>query len=141
MELFHNVTQLLQSSAQISHDPLPIVLADEGQMVQIFQNLVGNAIKFIKDVSPVVHIRSESREAEWLFTVQDNGIGIAPEDTERIFGVSQRLHSIEEYPGTGLGLAISKKIVERHGGRIWVDSELGEGSTFYFSIPKNPQTK
>jgi PAS domain S-box-containing protein len=130
-----------ESSAQISHDPLPTVLADEGQLVQLFQNLVGNAIKFIKDDSPVIQIRSELKGDDWLFSVQDNGIGIASEDFERIFGVSQRLHSIEEYPGTGLGLAISKKIVERHGGRIWVESELGKGSTFYISIPKERQTQ
>jgi PAS domain S-box-containing protein len=124
-----------ESSAQISHDQLPTVNADKRQLAQLFQNLVSNAIKFNKDDSPVIHIYSELQDDDWLFSVQDNGIGIAAGDTERIFGVSQRLHSIEEYPGTGLGLAISKKIVERHGGQIWVESQVGNGSTIFFTLP------
>ncbi len=103
--------------------------------MQLFQNLIGNAIKFIEDEPLKVHIGVSEENGFHRFSIQDTGIGIAPENLARIFGVSQRLHSIDEYPGTGLGLSICKKIVERHGGRIWVESEPGMGSTFYFTIP------
>ena len=126
---------LQESSAGVTHDPLPNVMADEGQLIQLFQNLIGNAIKFIEDGPPKVHIGVSEEKGFHRFAIQDNGIGIAPENLERIFGVSQRLHSIDEFPGTGLGLAICKKIMERHGGRIWVESELGKGSTFFFTLP------
>ncbi|MBN1455076.1 MAG: PAS domain S-box protein [Methanomicrobia archaeon] len=124
-----------ESNAKITHDPLPTVIVDEVQLVQVFQNLIGNAIKFRGDEPPRIHISAEKGANEWLFSVSDNGIGIEPQYTDKIFGIFQRLHSAQDYPGTGIGLAVCKRIVERHGGRIWVDSEPGKGSTFYFAIP------
>ncbi len=123
-----------ESDALVTHDPLPTVLADASQMVQLFQNLLSNAIKFRKE-KPRITVSAVQRGNEWLFLVQDNGIGIAPEFMEHIFKMFEREHASAEYPGTGIGLAICKKIVERHGGRIWVESEQGKGSTFYFTIP------
>ena len=126
-----------QEQAKITSDPLPTVLGDATQLGQVFQNLLSNAIKFRRrERRPEIHVSAESRKAEWVFRVRDNGIGIAREYFQRIFIIFQRLHTIEEYGGTGIGLAICKKIVERHGGRIWVESAVGEGTTFYFSIPK-----
>ncbi len=125
-----------ESGIQITSDPLPTVMADGSQLSQLFQNLIGNAIKFRTDVPPRVHISVQDRRDEWLFSIRDNGIGIASESSGRVFEVFKRLHSKKEYPGTGIGLAICKKIVERHGGSIWVESEPGQGSTFYFTIPK-----
>jgi PAS domain S-box-containing protein len=124
-----------ESGAVVTHDPLPPVQADEAQIVQLFQNLVGNAIKYQSSGAPRVHI-SASRDGatRWLFSVTDNGIGISPEYFDRIFGMFQRLHQRDEFAGTGIGLAICKKIVERHGGRISVQSEPGLGSTFKFSL-------
>jgi light-regulated signal transduction histidine kinase (bacteriophytochrome) len=124
-----------ETSAIVTHDPLPTVMADDLQIGQLYQNLIGNAIKFHGEEPPRVHVSAEQKENEWLFSVRDNGIGIDSKYGESIFTVFQRLHKKSEYPGTGLGLAISKKIVERHGGRIWVESKPGEGSTFYFTIP------
>jgi PAS domain S-box-containing protein len=125
-----------EADAVITHDPLPTVLADEVQLGQVFQNLIGNAVKFRGDVPPQVHISACEDGEQWRFAVQDNGIGIDPAQADRLFRVFERLHTEEEYPGTGIGLAICKKIVERHGGRIWLDSEPGNGSTFYFTLPK-----
>jgi PAS domain S-box-containing protein len=124
-----------ESGAVVSHDALPIVMADDSQMTQLFQNLISNAIKFCGEEPPSVHVSAKKKENEWLFSVQDNGIGIDPEHFERIFMIFQRLHDEIDYPGTGIGLSICKKIVERHGGYIWVDSEPGRGSRFYFTIP------
>jgi len=125
-----------ETGAVITYDPLPIVVADNLQLFQLSKNLISNAIKFHGEESPRIHISARQRENEWLFSVHDNGIGIGPEFHGRIFNLFQRLHNGNEYPGTGIGLAISKKIVENHGGQIWVESESGRGSTFYFTIPK-----
>ncbi len=123
------------SGAAVNHDPLPTVMAEEGQLVQLVQNLIGNAVKFRSKEPPRIHISAEKKDNEWVFCVKDNGIGIDPQYAERIFVIFQRLHTKEEYDGTGMGLAICRKIVERHGGRIWVKSQPEEGSTFYFTIP------
>jgi PAS domain S-box-containing protein len=124
-----------ESSAVVTHSALPQVVADATQLTQLFQNLIGNAIKFHGGQEPpCIHVSAEHKGAEWVFGVRDNGIGIDPQHAERIFLVFQRLHSRRKYGGTGIGLAICKRVVERHGGRIWVESEPGKGSTFYFSI-------
>jgi chemotaxis family two-component system sensor kinase Cph1 len=127
---------IANSGATIARCELPTILADETQMVQLFQNLIGNAIKYRSQEPPVVQVGALDQEGQWLFWVHDNGIGIDPKYAERIFAIFQRLHTQEEYSGTGIGLAIAAKIVERHGGRIWVESEVGKGATFYFTIPE-----
>ena len=124
-----------ESHAEIVCDKLPAVAADEMQLTQVFQNLIGNALKFHGDRSPHIHIGAEKSNGNWLFRVEDNGIGIDKEYGELIFQMFQRLHGRTQYDGSGIGLAIAKKIVERHGGRIWFESELEKGSTFYFTIP------
>ncbi len=126
---------LAESGAQVTRDPLPTVNADFTQLLQLFQNLIDNACKFRDDDPPQIHISARQAHNQWLFSVRDNGIGIDPEYAERIFIIFQRLHNREEFPGTGIGLAICKKIVERHGGKIWVESEPGAGTTFCFTIP------
>jgi hypothetical protein len=148
-----------ESGAIVTHDKLPALIGDSSQLTQLFQNLIANAIKFRQGTPPQIQIgvvRGAGEDGEedqehkeklqlltqqpglstqWLFWVRDNGIGIQPQYAERIFLVFQRLHRRADYPGTGIGLAICQKIVERHGGRIWVESELGQGSIFYFIIP------
>jgi chemotaxis family two-component system sensor kinase Cph1 len=127
--------RISETGAIITHDPLPTIMADPTQLMQLFQNLIGNAIKFRSDKVPEIHVGASRLEDEWLFSVRDNGIGIDPQFSDRIFVIFQRLHTRDEYPGTGMGLAICKKIIECHRGRIWVESQLGEGATFYFTIP------
>jgi signal transduction histidine kinase len=124
-----------ESSARITCESLPVVEADAIQLTQLFQNLVGNAIKFCGALPPQIHITVEKDDPNWIFSVKDNGIGLDPEFADRIFTIFQRLHSRKDYPGTGIGLAICKRIVERHGGSIWVTSAPGEGSTFRFTLP------
>lgn len=124
-----------ESGAEITHDPLPTVKGNAILLQQLFQNLVGNAIKFRAEHPPRVHVSAERQDDEWWFSVRDNGIGIDPQYAERIFIVFQRLHTREEYPGAGIGLAIARRIVEQHGGRMWVESEPGNAATFYFTLP------
>jgi light-regulated signal transduction histidine kinase (bacteriophytochrome) len=126
------------SGAHITHDALPLVYADPSQLTQLFQNLIGNSIKFRGETAPRIHVSAETRAEVWVFTVRDNGIGMDPQYSDRIFMMFQRLHNKVEYPGTGIGLAICKKIVDRHGGRIWVDSRPGAGSTFGFTLARYP---
>jgi PAS domain S-box-containing protein len=128
-----------ESGAEISRGALPSVAADEGQLSQLFQNLVANAIKFRGEKPPKIRIECEPRGKEWIFSVRDNGIGIDPQYFDRIFIIFQRLHERGKYPGTGIGLAVCKKIVQRHGGRIWVESEPGQGATFHFSLPRTEE--
>jgi len=127
------------SSAEVTYDPLPVVIGDAAQLTSLFQNLIGNAIKFRGTESLKIHISAHPEQKEWIFSVRDNGIGIDPKQAERIFVIFQRLHTRQEYPGTGIGLAICKRIVERHGGRIWLESEPEKGASFYFTIPDAEQ--
>jgi light-regulated signal transduction histidine kinase (bacteriophytochrome) len=124
-----------ESGAVITHDPLPTVAVDPTQMVQVFQNLLGNAIKFRSQKPPAIHVGAQRHPDGWRFSVRDNGIGIERQYFDRIFRVFQRLHTREEYPGSGIGLAVCEKIVLRHGGRIWLESEENRGTTFFFSLP------
>jgi signal transduction histidine kinase len=126
---------IAECCAHVTHGPLPTVKADSMQLVQLFQNLIGNAVKFRGTETQNIHVSAEPKNGKWLFSVRDNGIGIDPEHSDRIFGIFQRLHGRGEYSGTGIGLAICKKIVEGHGGQIWVDSEPGKGATFFFTLP------
>ncbi len=125
-----------ESGAAVTWDALPHVRADEGQLAQLFQNLIGNALKFRGPGVPRVHVSCSDQAKQYEIIVADNGIGIEPQYFERIFMLFQRLHTMGEYPGTGIGLAICKKVVERHGGAIWVTSQPGEGSQFHFTLPK-----
>ena len=132
--LVHLKVAVEESGAAVTHAGLPEVLADDTQLIQLFQNLVGNAIKFRGPETPRVHVSAERQDGVWRFAVRDNGIGIDPQYFERIFAIFQRLHTRAEYPGTGICLAVCKKIVERHGGRIWVESRSGQGATFYLTL-------
>jgi PAS domain S-box-containing protein len=133
--LFNLQTLIQEAHAVIMHDPLPTVMADDEQLVQVFQNLIGNAIKFRDSRVPEVRIGAVQRETDWLFCVRDNGIGIEADYLQRVFVIFQRLHTRQEYEGTGIGLAICQKIIKRHHGSIWVESTPDEGSTFYFTLP------
>lgn len=131
---------IAENNVTITHDPLPTLVADKTQLIQLFQPLISNAIKFHRQGElPHVHIEAELKDCEWLFLFRDNGIGIKPQYLERIFVIFKRLHTHKEFSGTGIGLAICKKIVERHSGRIWAESQPGEGTTFYFTIPLSPK--
>jgi PAS domain S-box-containing protein len=131
-----NLTLVIEDhQAVVQADPLPTVLGDEVQMIQLFQNLIGNAIKFHSEAPPQVQVCVEREENQWRFSIHDNGIGFDPQYASRIFVIFKRLNQQEAYPGTGIGLAISKRIVERHFGKIWCESVPGQGSTFFFSLP------
>ena len=125
---------IAESGAEVTHDPLPTVNGDAVRLGQVFQNLIGNALKFRGTIPPRIHLSAQRDGAQWIFAVRDNGIGIDPQHIERIFQIFQRLHTRTEYLGTGIGLAICKKIVEQHGGRIWVESAPGQGTTFFFTV-------
>ena len=126
---------LVENQAEVTCSALPTVFGDKVQLVSLFQNLIGNAIKYRGEQPPRIHIEARREDAEWLFSVSDNGIGLEPQFYERIFIIFQRLHNRTAYPGTGIGLAMCKRIVERHGGRIGVKSEPGKGATFFFTLP------
>ena len=138
-ETLRNMSATLQESgAEVTHDSLPAVQADQKMLAQVFQNLIENAIKYRGPEPPRVHISAQKTPDEWVFSVRDNGIGIDPQQFEKIFRIFHRLHRDKEAAdGAGIGLAIAKKVVERHGGRIWVESEVGQGSTFYFTLPRH----
>lgn len=129
---------IAEKRAIITHDPLPTVSGVDVQLRQLFQNLIENALKFRREDPPEIQVSARRQDGEWLFSCRDNGIGIEPQYIERIFVIFQRLHTRDEYPGTGIGLTLCKKIVERHGGRIWVESTPGEGTIIYFTIAEEP---
>ena len=134
--IIHDLRQTIEEAeAEVAHTGLPTLRADGSQMNRLLQNLIANSIKFSGNQPPRVHLDAERREGEWLFSVRDNGIGIDPQYSDKVFGIFQRLHSPSEYSGTGIGLAVCKKVVERHRGRIWFESKPGEGTTFFFTIP------
>jgi light-regulated signal transduction histidine kinase (bacteriophytochrome) len=136
-EVLRNLNaQAEECSAAITSDPLPTVCCDATQLMQIFQNLISNAIAYRSEEPLQIHVGAEEREEDWCFSVRDNGVGIAPKYFARIFQIFQRLYAEHEHPGSGVGLSLCKRIVERHGGGIWVESTPGSGSVFYFTIPK-----
>jgi light-regulated signal transduction histidine kinase (bacteriophytochrome) len=127
-----------ESHATVTRGPLPTLTGNADRIAQVFQNLIGNALKFRRPDQPAtVHVSAVPQRAEWVFAIEDNGIGIDSQYLARIFVIFQRLHTRAEYPGTGIGLSICKKVIERHGGRIWVESRVGEGSKFHFTFPRD----
>ena len=132
----HLQAMIESNSAVVTHDELPTVTADVTLMTELLQNLISNAIKFHSQEPPLVHISAQQAGSEWVFSVQDNGIGIDAKYLDRIFAIFQRLHPSDQYAGSGIGLAVCKRVAERHGGRIWCESEPGKGTTFFFSVPK-----
>jgi light-regulated signal transduction histidine kinase (bacteriophytochrome) len=126
-----------ESGAIVTFDPMPTLVAEEVMLMQLFQNLISNSIKYRGEEPPRIHVSASKDGEGWRFAVRDNGIGIDPQDAERVFGMFKRLHG-SEIPGTGIGLAICRKMIERQGGRIWLESEPGKGSTFQFTIPPRP---
>ena len=139
--LFSLEIEVEENQAVFTSEFLPKICADYRQMVELFQNLIGNALKYRSSETPQIYISAQKKDDHWLFSVEDNGIGMKPEYSEQIFKIFRTLHTKEEYEGTGIGLAINKRIIRRHGGRIWVESELGKGSTFYFTIPMKLEKK
>ena len=139
--LLNLAAAIAETGAAISHDPMPAVRVASVHAQQLFQNMIGNALKYRSTAPPVIHVGARKEGTAWIFSVQDNGIGIAPEHHQRVFELGKRLHTTSEYQGTGIGLAICKKLVERYGGRLWVESELGKGSTFFFSITEQPSAE
>jgi len=136
-EALRNLSAVIdESGATVTNGQLPQVRADATQLLQVFQNMIANAIKFRGKDSPEVYVVAREEDGEWLFSVKDNGIGIDAQYADRVFTIFQRLHTRDEYPGTGVGLAVCKRIVERHGGRIWFESEIGKGTTFFFTLPR-----
>ena len=134
-EVIGGIDLLVQDTrSEITHEPLPVVYGDPEQLLQLFQNLIINGIKFNKKTPPVIHISAQKKENEWVVSVRDNGIGIADEDRDKLFLMFRRIYR-KEYPGTGIGLALCKRIINRHRGKIWVDSRAGEGSVFSFTLP------
>lgn len=129
-----------ETGALLTADPLPTVTCDRAQVAQLLQNLIANALKFCKG-TPRIHVGARRENGRWVISVRDNGIGIPPQQHDKIFTVFRRLHAEEDYPGTGIGLTICKRVVENHGGRIWVESEPGEGSTFYFTLPAQAEER
>ena len=129
-------SSIVENNAEITSGPIPVIFADEDQIARVFQNLIGNALKFHREgIKPEIHISAREKDKEYVFAVSDNGIGMEEQYSDHIFEVFKRLHSIDEYRGAGIGLAIVKRIIDRHEGRVWVESELGHGSKFYFTIP------
>ncbi|HRV91662.1 MAG TPA: ATP-binding protein, partial [Anaerolineae bacterium] len=143
-EIFDELTTMLapiiqETRARITRDNLPTVMGDRSQLTQVLQNLIGNGLKYHGNLPPQIHVSAENGDDNWLIAVHDNGIGIEPEHHQRIFEIFRRLHSQQEYPGSGIGLAVCRRVVQRHGGKIWVESEPSRGSTFYFTISQTPQ--
>ncbi len=130
------VTKTKESGASLARGDLPIVMADRSQMIRLLENLISNAIKYRDVAAPQIAVSVNEKDEEWIFAVQDNGIGIDPKQKDHLFQMFHRLHGRDEYEGTGIGLAIAKRIVERHGGKIWFESEVGKGATFFFTIPR-----
>jgi light-regulated signal transduction histidine kinase (bacteriophytochrome) len=141
LDVFKDAVALLKSSiddagAKVACGELPVVMGDRSQLVQLMQHLIGNGIKYHGDESPYVYVSAELNGSEWTFSVRDNGIGIDPKYHDRIFEIFKRLHDQKDYPGTGIGLAVCRRVVDRHGGKLWLESEAGHGSVFRFTLPE-----